>query len=677
MQTRFKRFAFLAFSTLVFTARYSCDSVFAEESKLELTATELIRGGAAELEVVIVQGGNTDATRTRLPARVTITDSAQKHPDGSGRGVYMDGRFFVDGQFAVQVPPGNTRLQINCGPHTVPLDTNVQIEAGKRLTYFAKMQRWFDPQKLGWFCGDNHVHTQHDRQTAIRVGPDYTALQARANDLAFITEADNEITAEMGRKYDTESFLYRTAPEIRPGPFVGHLNTPGISHPLAPDRYQQLVKRPLPRQALHSAVRELGGAMIHTHPFTPAYQLHWMGAAEAWSDAALGKTADLLDLDYPVSQLFWFAILNLGNRIGCSNYTDCALGRLDTPSPGDRRVYCKADKLDYDLIVEAMRSGRTVATNGGPIFVSANLGDRGIGETVTAKREEELPLQIECESLLPLRKLELFCGGEVAKSFDVQGQQNHVTTTASIDPRRHPADWYVVRAENERGDWSITSPIYVDKRPEGNQEKAPTAHALLLEISNHTRYTELRRDFFAHLLVTVRPPESLREVKLLRDGQALRAFKPEDGDQWHDGRVPVTDITGDYGPGWAWHPEGDAICHLQADWPVTDSGWYSVEATTTSGRALRSDELRFNADDQPSQAISVAHLEGPSTSLAYRGYGEEMPRSQIQLPFKGDHWWYPDRTYWRLEATFFGRQQYLDGIGNQDAPALFRERSGR
>jgi hypothetical protein len=192
------------------------------ESRLATVSTESIPGDQCELRVEVVERG-ADGSDRKLPARVTITDSANKHPDGSGRGVYSDGRFFADGGFTVQVPPGETRLRILCGPHVAVLEQSLTAVAGKRAQLRATMERWLDPQSMGWFCGDNHVHTQHDRKTAIRVGPEYTALQAKANDLAFITEADNEVTAEIGRQYDTATFLYRAAPEIRPGPFVGHL----------------------------------------------------------------------------------------------------------------------------------------------------------------------------------------------------------------------------------------------------------------------------------------------------------------------------------------------------------------------------------------------------------------------------------------------------------------------
>ena len=264
-------------------------SALAQASRLEETATEVIAVDRAELCLEVVQAPYQSAHPHPMAARVVVTDSSGGHPDGSGRGVYADGRFFVEGDCTVAVSPGEARIRIACGPHVVPVDETVTVAAGHRVRLRALMHRWIDPTAMGWYCGDNHVHTQHDRQTAVRVDPAYTALQARANDLNYITEADSEITADRAAQFDTATLLYRAAPELRPGPFAGHVNTPGIAHPLAAERYQQLVGQPLPRQAIGDAVHQLGGAIICTHPLSPPYQLHWMGAAEAWSDAALGR----------------------------------------------------------------------------------------------------------------------------------------------------------------------------------------------------------------------------------------------------------------------------------------------------------------------------------------------------------------------------------------------------
>ena len=137
----------------------------------------------------------------------------------------------------------------------------------------------------------------------------------------------------------------------------------------------------------------------------------------------------------------------------------------------------------------------------------------------------------------------------------------------------------------------------------------------------------------------------------------------------------MTGRGGEYGPGWAWHVESGVPVHLQADWPVEQTGWYGLRATTAGGRVLVSEEVRWDAESAVSRALTVARLEGPGTRWEHRGYGEEMPLSEVRLPFEGDHWWYPRRTYWRVRAEFGGERRELVGGREEDANGRFRATS--
>jgi len=397
--------------------------------------------------------------------------------------------------------------------------------------------------------------------------------------------------------------------------------------------------------------------------------MHWMGAAEILSDAALGRPADALDLDGQAGELLWFAVLNLGNRVAASSYTDCALGRTNTPSPGDRRVYCRAEEFTYPAIVEAIRRGRTFATNGGPVFPFLTLDGRGPGEALEPGGDRPHALRAEIHSLHPLRSARLYRRGVPVRDFEVAGRQGEVVLEESLREASDARAWFVLRVEDEQGNWAITSPIRVE--PPGSTPRPP-ASAMILEIHNATRFIELRRAFFAHLIVTIAPGDRLESVELLQDGRAVRRFTPEGGDSRPSGAVPVTGPVGEYGPGWAWHVEEDEPVHFQADWPVEQSGWYGLRATTAGGRTLRSEEIRFDASHDPSRALTVAHLDGPDTRWEHRGYGEEMPLAEIRLPFAGDHWWYPERTYWRVLARFGPERREVVGGGNREAAGWFR-----
>ena len=657
--------AFLSLLTLPLLLLAQQPDLVSTQRLVEETA--LGDAAAAELAVDVV-----DSQRgTHLPVRVVVTGSDGKHADGSGCGVYADGRFFADGKFTVKLPPGAAKIVLRSGPNYVPLEFAVEAKAGRRLRHEAKLLRWFSPEQVGWYSGDNHVHAQHDAQATIKTSLAYTALQARANGVNFITEAGSEIAYDDKDKLDTPTFLFRHAQEIRPGPFVGHLNTPGIKAAIPQERLDAATKRPLPAQGVVELVHGLGGAVIHTHPLTPPHQLHWMGAGELWCDAVLGRGADALDLDSRHTEQLWFAALNLGSRIAASGSTDCALGRPQTPSPGDRRVYVHAPEFTYPAVVQALRQGKTFATNGGPLFPFFTLDGQEPGGVIEKATDGKVKAVLTIHSLHPLRAVQLYRRGKVVHSFDLAGKKGEQRAVLVIDQPDDGPSWYVVRAEDEKGNWAITSPVYVGR----SEPKA--ASAVVFGIGNYTRFIQLRREFFAHLLVTTSPDDSLQEVELLKDGKALQVFKPDMGNQISASKkVPVTEINGDYAAGWIWHaPRGHAV-HLQADWPVTETGWYAVRAKTAKGRTLASEALHFDAKAPNSRTLSAARLRGADTALDLWGYGEEMPLADVVVPFVGDHWWYPKQTFWSLRSNLAGQPHQLGG-GNKDYEKLFRANDGR
>ena len=194
-----------------------------------------------------------------LPVRVIVTASDGSHPDGSGRGIYADGRFFADGRFAVDVPPGRTRVLLRSGPDYEPLELAVEAKAGRETRLRARLQPLVRAGGAGLVLGgDNHVHAQHDATAAIRTDLEYTALQARAERPELRHRGRLRPVPAGVERLSTPTFLFRRAPEIRPGPFVGHLNTPGISRPIEEEVYARLVDGPLPAQRIAEEVHAPG-----------------------------------------------------------------------------------------------------------------------------------------------------------------------------------------------------------------------------------------------------------------------------------------------------------------------------------------------------------------------------------------------------------------------------------
>lgn len=590
-----------------------------------------------------------------LPVTVIISDGG--HPDGAGRGTYSDGRFCAEGEFSVEVTPGSLRVAISSGPDYVPLEETVAVAAGELIRAEVRLRRWFDPRSRGYWCGDNHVHAQHDATADVRTDLEYTALQARANGLDFLTEARSNVSYEGIEELSRPDFLLSSAYEGRIGAFVGHFNTPG-----APDPAPGI--GPLPARELVENAHNAGGAVIYTHPLAPPTQLHWMGATQMLSDAVLGQCADAMDIRSPAEEHLWYLLLNLGNRIAASSSTDACLGRRGSPRPGAHRIYVQGEALDYAHICGAIRAGRTFATDGGPVFAFLTVDGQPPGSEIRAERGRTYRAQMEVAALRPLKSVALLRRGAKVREFENPGRG---TLAFTHDFAEGGEAWYVLRAEDDEGKWAITSPVYFAAPV---PHRRPPAGLVLLEIGNFTGFIELRRQFFAHVIATAWPGP-ITVVRLLRDGTPLYELAPWRGDKVSAAGTPCTGVEGEFQEGWVWWPGPAGAQHFQMDAPVAESGWYQVEVETAAGQSCCSHAIYFDSRHPKSRQLSSAVLSGGGNHLALAGYGEEMPLDRINLPFEGDHWWYPDRQYWHLQVVLDDRPAF-EHTADGEAAALFR-----
>jgi len=570
-----------------------------------------------------------------------ITGSDGQFLDGGKRGLYQGGRFAADGTCQVTAKPGKTKIEIRSGPDYEPAIKEIDLRSGTKTQIDFTLSPWFSPESKGWYGGDNHVHAAHDQSGEIKTDLAYAALQARASGLSFVTQASSEFPFEDHLKLSTPDFLLRRSLENRQGSFAGHLNSPGVELPQK-DR-EATMHAAMPVLATVEWVHAHNAAIIHTHTMVPAHQLHWMGAAEAYSYSLLGICPDAMDLDGEASENLWFTVLNLGNKISCSGSTDAALERTSSPAPGARRMYVRSDKFDYEEFVKGIRAGKTFATNAGPLFAFVNMDGHGIAETVPTGQHK---LELEIDSLYPLNRAELIHNGAVIQRFEVGGKLGK--TTIRCDLKDDKSGWYVCRVHDNSGNWVVTSPIYAKA---ARQEPKSFGASTIFEIGNFNRLAGVRKNFMAHFIATVSPGDPLAKVELLLDSKPVKEFTPNMADHVVGNKTPVTETFGEYSPGWLWYPSPTAAVRFQSDWDVTVTGWYQVRATTRSGRVITSDEIRFDSTTPVSHEISTANVFSEGVTVRHWGYGESIPLAQVPNP---DGWWYPDHTFFKMSTDFNG-----------------------
>ena len=142
--------------------------------------------------------------RPALPVRLTIRDA-----DGSptvARLTFRDrlGRvyppqakrlapdFFFQPQVyradgdVVRLPPGEYRMAVSRGPEYRVLERVVTIPEQGKAAIDVRLERWIDPMRFGFFCGDHHIHgagCSHYAVPTLGVDPSDMFLQVKGEGL--------------------------------------------------------------------------------------------------------------------------------------------------------------------------------------------------------------------------------------------------------------------------------------------------------------------------------------------------------------------------------------------------------------------------------------------------------------------------------------------------------------
>jgi hypothetical protein len=291
-------------------------------------------------------------------------------------------------------------------------------------------ERLHDPAALGWYGGDLHVHMNYSGDLVC--GPDEAAGMQVAEGLHLM----NLVAANSSqtRVYDREAFeatagrdlpwttaarVARFSVEYR-NDLLGHVHALGLAG--RPARYHSGhdgSDEPFdwpPNAAVCAELRGLGGTVAYTHPVfspledgTPAQAFAFPRSVEARelvADAALGLV-DSVDLigpsDVEGTAVLYHHLLSCGLRLAATVGTDVWLshsrGPLFSNPPGWARVYAdlRGAPLSVAAFAEAVRSGRTLATNGP--WVELAVDGAGPGEVVAAAAGRRLEVSVRCRGL--------------------------------------------------------------------------------------------------------------------------------------------------------------------------------------------------------------------------------------------------------------------------------------
>ncbi len=435
-------------------------------------------------ETATVRGRVTDPDGAVVPARIQLLAS-----DGRG---YVPNRafhrvspaneihyFHSTGEFEVTVPAGDVRIEAVRGFEWVPADETVRAAPGATVTVDLRMQRLADPRQSNWVSGDAHVHDLHEGRYGLTQQEFFDQL--KADDLHVTSDLIHmDGTKLMGRWSDltgmdysgsTEEYILRYTQEFR-GSF-GHVSLLGPTDFIMP-LIGGTPGSPYPSDGLKlmylDSINALGGIGGFLHPYTPNGLDPKTPEFAAQSDipihALLGR-GDFYDVvsiasDEMAGADMYYHMLNVGVRLPASGGTDNFSNVWRDPSGGTARTYARLDgPLTWRNWIEAVRAGRTVATNGPLLF--AEVDGHEPGSELTAR--DHVTVTVNLATIAPVDMIEIVVDGSVVRTIPVPAGQTELTLSESVPVTG--ARWIAVRTRGGKARYSgdnytfaHTTPVY-------------------------------------------------------------------------------------------------------------------------------------------------------------------------------------------------------------------------
>ena len=399
--------------------------------------------------------------------------------------------FHSAGEFEVMVPAGDVRVEALRGFEWIPADETVSAPADRTATVELRMERLSDPGQSNWVSGDTHVHDLHEGRYGLSQQEFFDQL--RADDLHITNDLIHmDGTKIMGRWSDltgedytgsTDDYVLRYTQEFRGS--LGHVGLLGVNEFIMP-LIGGTSGSPYPADGLKlmyldsiRALRGIGGFM---HPYTLGSGTpgtpEWAAQSDIPIHTILGR-GDFYDIvsiasDELASADMYYHMLNVGARLPATGGTDNFSNVWRDPSGGTARTYARLDGLiSWRTWIEAVRAGRTVATNGPLLF--AEVDGQEPGSELSSRGQ--VTVEVDLATIAPVEVIEIIVDGDVAHTISVREGEHQLTAQESI-----PVDgarWIAVRARGGKARYSgdnytfaHTTPVYFTDAPPNDASRA-------------------------------------------------------------------------------------------------------------------------------------------------------------------------------------------------------------
>ncbi len=387
--------------------------------------------GRGTLEIHVVEAD----TGADVPARVRIRDSsgADHVPPGAAEIPIAGDRWFAAwGLIRMEVPAGAIDIRVERGTEYRPIHLTIPVENGRTAQKKMELSRWIHMRKLGYVCGENHIHIPPENLPASLAaeGLDFgTTLawwngskHAMAQDQMWLQNLrfggmdipaslfDAEVEQEWGSVYlmGLKSPMNLAADPARSNlPFIRLARSQG-----ALVCYHAGWTREVLIDALAGGVDVVNvcNNMFHRHKYLP--RRHYANLLEA---EGMPEYQDTPEDIYRMNCDSYYRLLNCGLRLAAG--AGSAPGAKTTPA-GYNRAYVRAgDQPTYTDFLEAWRQGKNFVTNGPMLFLTVD-SIRMPGDTIALPSSGGvITCVLRAVSDQPLKTLELVSNGKVLQSL--------------------------------------------------------------------------------------------------------------------------------------------------------------------------------------------------------------------------------------------------------------------
>jgi hypothetical protein len=418
-----------------------------------------------------------------------------------------DRSFSCDGQFVIEVPAGKAVIHVERGKEYWPVDKEIIVGLNKTSKVEIALKRWVNMCEEGWYSSDIHCHfglndlrilkqlaladdvnfepilTLWNHQSPAPPGgiwPDWpSGSSVHADATHLVTLRNQEIERIGGDAFES----------------VGALLMFGLTKP---------VKMP-PRGSRYPCDAVLGRIAKKTSPECiidtdkPIWGENVVGVALGLFDSVqvchnhyhrqatlqagrvgwgmAGTDIEEQQKDWGQDELFhrtnstYYRFLNCGFKLAATGGS--AMGVMDVPL-GYGRTYAKLDgPLTEANYLNAIRAGRTFATNGPVLILTADGLDSGAEIQYSTAQNEPVRIKAELRSIHRIDSLELIYNGRVIKRLNLEDRMTSPVLEESAVMELKPlrSGWIAARAVFTSPDGHLrqahTSPVYVtvDDKP--------------------------------------------------------------------------------------------------------------------------------------------------------------------------------------------------------------------